>query len=73
MLNFAYHNPVRLVFGRGAENEAGRLAETVARTHKCLVVYGAGSVVRSGLLASVRKSLEAAGMTVIEKGPDTVI
>ena len=40
MLNFAYHNPVRLVFGRGAENEAGRLAETVARTHKCLVVYG---------------------------------
>ena len=68
MLNFAYHNPVRLVFGRGAENEAGRLAETVARTHKCLVVYGGGSVVRSGLLASVRKSLEAAGMTVIEKG-----
>ena len=45
MLNFAYHNPVRLVFGRGAENEAGRLAETVARTHKCLVVYGGGSVV----------------------------
>ena len=43
MLNFAYHNPVRLVFGRGAENEAGRLAETVARTHKCLVVYGAPS------------------------------
>ena len=68
MLNFAYHNPVRLVFGRGAENEAGRLAETVARTHKCLVVYGGDSVVRSGLLASVRKSLEAAGMTVIEKG-----
>ena len=33
-----------------------------------LVVYGGGSVVRSGLLASVRKSLEAAGMTVIEKG-----
>lgn len=50
MLNFAYHNPVRLVFGRGAENEAGRLAETVARTHKCLVVYGGGSVVRLSLI-----------------------
>lgn len=40
MLNFAYHNPVRLVFGRGAENETGRLAQTVGRTCKALVIYG---------------------------------
>jgi len=68
MLNFAYHNPVRLVFGRGAENETGRLAQTVGRTCKALVIYGGGSVCRSGLLGRVRDSLEAAGMTVIEKG-----
>lgn len=68
MLNFAYHNPVRLVFGRGAENEAGRLATEVGRTVKALVIYGGGSVCRSGLLGRVRESLEAAGITVIEKG-----
>ena len=68
MLNFAYHNPVRLVFGRGAENETGRLAQTVGRTCKALVIYGGGSVCRSGLLGRVRDSLEASGMTVIEKG-----
>ncbi len=68
MLNFAYHNPVRLVFGRGAENETGRLALTVGRTCKVLVIYGGGSVCRSGLLGRVRESLEAVGMTVIEKG-----
>ena len=66
MLNFAYHNPVRLVFGRGAENEAGRLAETVARTHKCLVVYGGGSIKRNGVYDEIMGILNAAGKRVVE-------
>ena len=69
MQNFSYSNPTRLHFGRGTENDAGRLAkEVLGRAGKALVVFGGGSARRSGLLDRVRTSLEAEGFTVIEKG-----
>ena len=57
MLNFNYYNPCRLVFGRDAEKEAGNLAASVlGGKGRVLVVYGGGSVVRSGLLARVEEA-----------------
>ena len=62
MLNFNYYNPCRLVFGRDAEKEAGNLAASVlGGKGRVLVVYGGGSVVRSGLLARVEEALTQAG------------
>lgn len=69
MLNFSYYNPCRLVFGKGTENQVGDLVkETLGRTGRVLIVYGGGSVVRSGLLARLQDSLIAAGHTVLARG-----
>lgn len=69
MLNFNYYNPCRLVFGRGAENQVGQLASSILGGNgRILVVYGGGSVVRSGLLARLEEQLTAAGHTVVARG-----
>lgn len=69
MDNFTYYNPTRLVFGRGAEKQAGELAKNaMGRCGKALVIYGGGSARRSGLLGTVIDSLHEAGLTVLEKG-----
>ncbi|MDY4163657.1 MAG: iron-containing alcohol dehydrogenase [Sutterella sp.] len=69
MQNFTYFNSTRLVFGRGAEKDTGRIARDImGRCGKVLVIYGGGSIKRTGLYDRVMKSLEDAGLTVIEKG-----
>ena len=58
MDNFTFYSPTLFAFGKDRENETGSL---VQRFHgsKVLVLYGGGSVVRSGLLDRVKASLEA--------------
>ncbi len=69
MLNFSYYNPCRLVFGKGAENQIGQLATNIlGRPGKVLIVYGGGSVVRSGLLSRLEEQLTLAGHSVIARG-----
>ena len=58
-------SPTEFVFGRGTEAQTGRLARKYGAT-RVLLVYGGGSVVRSGLLARVQQSLEDAGLTYCE-------
>ena len=49
MNDFTYHVPTKFVFGRGSVDEVGD--ELAALGHACaLVVYGKGSVVRTGTL-----------------------
>ena len=61
MKDFHYHVPTEIVFGRNAEENTGETAAKYGR--KALLVYGEGSVVRSGLLDRVCQSLEKAGVT----------
>lgn len=69
MQNFTYYNPTKLIFGKGTENQIGsEIAQWATKTKKVMVVYGGGSAVRSGLLARVTASCEAAGLTVVAKG-----
>ena len=43
MQNFTYFNSTRLVFGRGAENDTGRIARDImGRCGKVLLIYGGG-------------------------------
>ncbi|MCF0146087.1 MAG: iron-containing alcohol dehydrogenase, partial [Eubacterium sp.] len=67
MRNFELYTPTRILFGRKTEEQAG--AE-VARCggSRVLIVFGGGSVVKSGLLARVEKSLEDAGIAYKEFG-----
>ena len=65
MEDFSYRLPTHFVFGRGCEREAGRLAAHYGGT-KALVLFGGGSVERSGLLSRVLDSLDRALLDHVE-------
>ncbi|HUN19852.1 MAG TPA: iron-containing alcohol dehydrogenase [Muribaculaceae bacterium] len=67
MLNFNYYTPTRYVFGRGVEMQAGNLTREMG-CRNVLLVYGMGSVVRSGLLDRVKGALEASGIGFTDFG-----
>ena len=67
MENFTFYSPTFFSFGKGMENEAGKLAKRFEAT-KILIHYGGGSVVRSGLLDRVKKSLEGENLPFVELG-----
>ena len=67
MNDFNYYTPTRYVFGRGVEAQTGELTRWMG-VEKVLIVYGGGSVVRSGLLQRVKSSLDAAGVEYAEMG-----
>ncbi|MBR3640575.1 MAG: iron-containing alcohol dehydrogenase [Oscillibacter sp.] len=60
MNDFRYFTPTEVVFGRDAESKTGALAAKYGS--RALLVYGGGSVVKSGLLDRVAASLEKAGV-----------
>lgn len=66
MNNFRFHTPTEVIFGRGVETQVGEAAAQYGA--RALLVFGQGSVIRSGLLSRVRASLEEAGIAVEEFG-----
>lgn len=67
MENFQYYTPTKIIFGRGAEEQTGQLAVEQG-CKKVLVHYGGGSVVRSGLLERIYRSLDAVGISYVSQG-----
>ena len=67
MENFQYYTPTKIIFGRGAEEQTGQLAAEQG-CKKVLVHYGGGSVVRSGLLERIYRSLDAVGISYVSLG-----
>ena len=67
MLNFEFCSPTKFVFGRDTQKQVGSLVKEFGGS-RVLVVYGGGSVVRSGLLGQVLESLDAAGLEHMELG-----
>ena len=67
MDNFAFCSPTNFIFGRGTENESGKYVKQYGGS-KVLLHYGSGSVIKSGLLERVKKSLEAEGIAYVELG-----
>lgn len=67
MNNFTFWSPTKFVFGRDTESLTGDLVKQFGGK-KALIVYGGGSVVRSGLLDRVKKSLDDAGVAWEEMG-----
>ena len=65
--DFKYYTPTEVRFGRNTANLTGELAAKYG-AKRVLVHYGMGSVVRSGLLDIVKKSLDDAGIYHIELG-----
>lgn len=67
MDNFSFYAPTYFAFGKDTENETGKLVKRFGGS-KVLIHYGGGSVIRSGLLDRVKKSLESEGITYVELG-----
>ena len=61
MNNFVFYSPTEFVFGKATEMQVGALAQKHG-ARKVMIVYGGGSVVRSGLLDRVKQSLQEAGI-----------
>ncbi len=67
MKNFVYQVPTEYVFGKGVEDKTVDYVKKYGGT-KVILIYGGGSVVRSGLLANVEKQLADAGIAYLEHG-----
>lgn len=65
MDNFSYQSPTRYVFGKGVENQTGKLVNEIG-CKKVMLVYGRGSAVKSGLIDRVKASLADAGIKFTE-------
>lgn len=63
MNNFKYSIPTTIYFGK---DQLGHLSELKERGSKVLLVYGGGSIKRSGLYDAAMKILQEAGLTVTE-------
>ncbi len=61
MLNFTYHNPVKIVFGK---NTIGELRNLIPINKKVLITYGGGSIKKNGVYDQVKDALS--GHTCIE-------
>lgn len=66
MENFNFFNPTRIIFGKGEENNVGKLSKQ--HGEKVLLHYGGGSIKRSGLYDRVLNSLKREGLEVFELG-----
>ncbi len=67
MENFNFFSPTEFVFGKGRASEAGEYVKKYGGS-KVLIHYGGGSAVRSGLIDTVKKSLDEAGLSYCELG-----
>jgi len=66
MDNFIYHNPTKILFGHGMENEVG--AEVARYSRRILLHFGGGSIKKSGLYDRVVASLKRGGVEWVELG-----
>jgi len=66
MNNFVFHNPTKIIFGKGTAAQVGD--ETAAWARKVLLVYGQASIKKSGLYDQSLAALKKAGVAVVEHG-----
>lgn len=67
MNNFNFFAPTEVVFGKETESQTGELVEKYGGK-KVLLHYGSGSVIRTGLLDRIKKSLDESGISYVELG-----
>ncbi len=67
MENFTFYGCTKFVFGKDTENQAGKLVKEFGGS-KVLLHFGGGSVVKSGLLDRVKKSLDSENIKYVELG-----
>lgn len=66
MIDFTYHNPTKVVFGRTSEQAIGQ--ETRKLGDRALLVYGRGAIIELGLLDRVTRLLAAEDIEYVALG-----
>jgi len=66
MLNFTFHLPTKLIFGKDEHKNIGQYLKPYAQ--KILLHYGGGSIKRSGVYDEIAASLRGAGIDFVELG-----
>ena len=67
MQPFVFWNPTEIVFGEGGVKKVGKLVKKYGGS-KVLLVYGKGSVKKTGIYDQVLESLREAGLSWVEHG-----
>lgn len=67
MENFSFYAPTYFAFGKDAENQCGQLVKRFGGSN-VLIHFGGGSVIKSGLLDRVKKSLAVENIAYTELG-----
>ena len=67
MYNFEYFAPTKVVLGRKTSEQTGQLVKE-EKCSKVLIHYGGNSAKRSGLIDSIKRSLDEAGISYVELG-----
>ncbi|RDB03124.1 iron-containing alcohol dehydrogenase [Runella aurantiaca] len=63
MINFQYHNPVRIIFGKG---QIAQLSKQIPTDATIMITYGGGSIFKNGVYEQVKSAL--AGHKTVEFG-----
>ncbi|SDW57558.1 iron-containing alcohol dehydrogenase [Paenibacillus sp. CF384] len=64
MNSFSFQNPTKIVFGSGTVSQLGKLAEAFGKT--ILLVYGSGSIKKTGLYDEVLTQLKSIDAKIVE-------
>ncbi len=67
MNSFEYYSPTKIIFGKGSENETADEIKALKK-NRVMIVYGGGSVKKSGLLDRITTDLKKKGITFFEFG-----
>lgn len=67
MLDFTYYTPTKVFFGKDSHLKTGEIVNQY-NYKNIMLVYGMGSVIKSGLLKTVTDSLDAFNIKYIEMG-----
>ncbi|MCL2362194.1 MAG: iron-containing alcohol dehydrogenase [Defluviitaleaceae bacterium] len=70
MQGFTYFTPTEIVFGPGVESQTAAMVKKHGGT-KVLIVYGTGSVIKSGLLEKITAQLQGEGIECLHHGGAT--
>lgn len=67
MRSFEYYSPTKVIFGKDTHRQAGSILKEYG-AKKVLILYGSGSVIRSGVLDQIEESLKEAGVEYVKLG-----
>ena len=66
MHNFVFHNPVKVIFGKGTISQLGKEIKVLGDS--VLLVYGKGSIKKNGIYQQVVNALKASSISYLEHG-----